>query len=302
MSALLAAAAHRGRWLLVAGLLLGVGWPGLATALTPLILPLIGALLFLAALRIGPAGLRLDRRALWSGLRFALIFQFALPLAALAIALGVGVAGTALATGVILSLAAPPLNGAPGLAVILRAQPEPALRQVVIGTVLLPVTVLPVLAFLPAVTGASEIGGAVARLLALILIAGGGGLVIRGARPSLGEHLPQIDGLMAIAMMLVVIALMSAIGPALRSGDPALPLTLLAVFAVNYALQAATAHKLRGRPEALPLALCAGNRNFAIFLAVVPTQTAQDLLLFTGCFQVPMYLTPALMGPVLRRL
>jgi hypothetical protein len=40
------------------------------------------------------------------------------------------------------------------------------------------------------------------------------------------------------------------------------------------------------------MAIVAGNRNLALFLAAVPPEMAEDLLLFLGCFQIPMYLTP----------
>ena len=42
--------------------------------------------------------------------------------------------------------------------------------------------------------------------------------------------------------------------------------------------------------------IVAGNRNIALFLSVLPQATADELLLFIGCFQIPMYLTPILLG------
>jgi hypothetical protein len=52
---------------------------------------------------------------------------------------------------------------------------------------------------------------------------------------------------------------------------------------------------------AAPLAIVAGNRNLALFLGVVPPETVMPLLLFVGCYQVPMYLTPMLIGPLARQ-
>jgi arsenite transporter len=50
--------ARHGRLVLVAGLVLGIAWPALARAMQPLIVPMIAFLLFLAAVRIGPAAAR----------------------------------------------------------------------------------------------------------------------------------------------------------------------------------------------------------------------------------------------------
>jgi arsenite transporter len=62
----------------------------------------------------------------------------------------------------------------------------------------------------------------------------------------------------------------------------------------NIPLQmAASLAARRSDPRASPaLGVVAGNRNVALFLSVLPAQTADELLLFIGCFQVPMYVTP----------
>lgn len=46
---------------------------------------------------------------------------------------------------------------------------------------------------------------------------------------------------------------------------------------------------------AVPLGVVAGNRNFALFLIVLPAATTDPLLIFRGCYQIPMHLTPILM-------
>ena len=50
------------------------------------------------------------------------------------------------------------------------------------------------------------------------------------------------------------------------------------------------------------LAITAGNRNIALFLVALPPETTDALLLFIGCYQVPMYLTPLLMTRFYARL
>jgi len=38
--------------------------------------------------------------------------------------------------------------------------------------------------------------------------------------------------------------------------------------------------------------IVAGNRNIALFLIVLPPEVAGPLMIFIGCYQIPMYLTP----------
>ena len=57
-----------------------------------------------------------------------------------------------------------PVSMAPGLAILTGQPPGPALRQVVVGTVLLPLTTLPVFALLPVL---GDIGAVLAATLRL---------------------------------------------------------------------------------------------------------------------------------------
>ena len=108
-----------------------------------------------------------------------------------------------------------------------------------------------------------------------------------------------IDGASAIAMAVVVVGLMSAVGPAIGSDPTGLALNLAIAFGINFAIQASVAMLLRagGKPRlAVPLAIVAGNRNIALFLTALPVGVTDPLLLFIGCYQIPMYLTPILLG------
>ena len=48
------------------------------------------------------------------------------------------------------------------------------------------------------------------------------------------------------------------------------------------------------------ISVTAGNRNIALFLVSLPAGVIDPVLLFIGCYQVPMYLTPILMRRILR--
>lgn len=289
--------ARHGRLVLVAGLVIGIGWPALAQQMRPLIVPLIASMLFLSTLRIGEAAARPRPREVPLYLGMAVLLQTVMPLAALAVLIPFGWQDRIVGLGVVLALAASPITGSPGLAILSGADPMPALRSLVVGTALLPLTVLPVFWFMPIFPDPAATLGAAGRILVIILVAGGGALLVRRVWPGLrAPHMQQgMDGLMALSMGVVVIALMSAVGPALMAGDPALWWILGLVFALNFSTQIIVWAALRGAGagRAAPsMAIVAGNRNLALFLAAVPPGMAEDLLLFVGCFQIPMFLTP----------
>ena len=303
----LAFVARHGRWVLPAGLVIGTALPPLARAMEPAIVPLLAFLLFLAALRIGPGAARPRPRELPRALMWTALLQVVPPLIAIAVLGGLGWLAHPAALGVVLVLAASPITGSPGLAILSGADPAPALRQLVLGTALLPLTALPVFAFLPVFAAPGEVVAATLRLLAVIGVAGAAAFLLRARWPALGtgRGAVAIDGLTALAMGLVVIALTSALGPALVSGDPALWPVLALVFVLNFGTQLGTLALTRAQgagPRAPALAIVAGNRNLALFLAALPEPTAQAILLFVGCYQVPMFLTPLLLAPLYRRL
>jgi arsenite transporter len=303
---LLGLLARHGRAVLIAGLAVGIGLPDLALAMRSLIAPLVVFLLFLAVLRLGPEGMRAGMRGLHRAVGITLVLQLALPLAGIAAMAAMGVLAHPLALGVVLVLAAAPITGSPNLTVMAGGDPAPALRQLVVGTALLPLTVLPVFWLIPAFGSPAEVIVVVLRLLGMIVLGGGAALALRHWRIVSGtpRALVAIDGLSALAMGVVVVGLMSAVGPALRDGAPVVWVTLALVMALGLTLQFAGALAARrAEPRLAPsIGVVAGNRNVALFLGALPPALVEDLLLFIGCYQVPMYLTPLLMAAVYRRL
>ena len=55
-------------------------------------------------------------------------------------------------------------------------------------------------------------------------------------------------------------------------------------------------------PVAGPLAIGAGNRNIALFLVALPPEVLAPLMIFIGCWQLPMYLTPLLLPRLYERM
>ncbi len=295
-------AARHGRLCLVAGLLAGLLLPGLALALRPWLPELIAALLALTAYRIGPRAALGGLAELRTGLGLVALYQVALPLGALALFAAAGVAAHPLALAVVLMLAAPPVAGSPNLTILAGQDPAPALRLLVIGTALFPLTVLPVLILAPGLSGAGVSGMAALRLMAVIGLAAGAGFALRrwGRAPEAAAF-PALDGLAAILLAVLVVGLMSALGPALRTAPGEVARWLGAALAANLGMQVAAALALPCDAGMPARAIVAGNRNIALFLVALPAGITDPILLFIGCYQVPMYLTPILLSGLLSR-
>lgn len=297
---LLQLAAGHGKALLILGLAAGIALPELADAMKPHIGAMVGILLFLAALRVGPRQAAGSIRDLGRSVMLAFVFQLAMPVAVILLFLATGFTGP-FALGLILMLAAAPVSGSPNLTIMTGNEPAAALRQLVIGTAMLPLTVIPVFWLWPGLGGAKEVLGAAAILLVLIAVAACAGFGLRATllrQPSV-PTLQAIDGSSAIVMGVVVVGLMSAVGPALTGEPLRLLAMLVAVMAANLGLQIVATLVFRRAgwtADAAALGIVAGNRNIALFLTVLPQQVIDPVLLFVGCYQIPMYLTPALLG------
>ena len=304
MTAALHYLARHARFVLIAGLAAGIATPSLASFMSGYLKAIIAPLLFLTALRIGPRQALGSMRELGQSLAGVALFQLLLPIT-LALAFRVGGFSGALANALVLTTAAAPLAGSPNLTLMTGNDPAPALRQLIVGTALVPLTVMPVFLVFPIVGDMGAVLASTARLI--MLIAGAAGLAFLVRTWWLRELSPSqfvaLDGFSALLMALAVIALMSAIAPAYASAPSSLAVNLIAAFAVNISLQIGVYLAMkrlgvcRGR---VALAIAAGNRNIMLFLAVLPASTVEPVMLFMACAQIPMYLTPLLLGPLYR--
>lgn len=289
--------ARYGRACLVLGLLAGLALPALAAGMRPGLPGLVALLLFLTALRIGPRAAWQSVSALRRSLGLALALQLALPLLAAGLFWAAGLLQTPLAMALLLMMSAPSVAAAPSVTVMLGHDPAPALRLLILGTAILPLTVLPVFWILPELGGLGPVLTAAGRLMVVILGATLAGFAVRHwlVRDMTPDGQRALDGLTALTLAVIVVALMSAIGPALRDAPERLAWWLLAAFAANFGLQV-LAFALQGRAAAaVPLSIVAGNRNIALFLVALPADVTDPLLIFIGCYQFPMYLTPILL-------
>ena len=298
-------ASTHARLVLVIGLAAGLLLPNLAALMVPWLPHLVAILLTTTALRIGYKAARVGRRDLRWGLASVLVLQMALPLFLFALLFGLGLHGTTAALAILLTASAPAITGSVNLALMMRLDGARMMQVLVLGTALFPLTVLPILWLLPQLGPASDVIIAALRVLAVILLAAGTGFALRAwlfPAPTEGQ-IKALDGLSVLAFAIIVIGLMAALTPALQSNPWAVLQWGLLAFAISYGLQALTLLALRGRglrDVAGLMALGAGNRNIAIFLVALPAEVIAPLMIFIGCWQLPMYLTPMLMPRLYR--
>jgi len=292
--------ADNGRIVLIVGLLAGIVFPSLALAMKPWLPLMIAFVLFIAALRIGPQQALGGLGDFRLTLIVVLAYQIAIPIVLYGVFSLFGITGVA-ATAIVLLTAASSISGAPNIVLMTGNNPAPALRLLVVGTALLPLTVIPVFSLVPDFGAIDAILLAAGKLLTLIAGCAAIAWTIRHSLFSnaTDETWHAVDGLSAIGMAVLVIGLMSAMGPALRSDPWSVAMMLCITFATNMGLQLfgfTVFGVMRLTKERVSGSVVCGNRNMALFLAALPASVMDPLLLFIGCYQVPMYLTPILLG------
>ncbi len=298
-------AARHGQWVLVAGLVAGLALPGLAHVLRPWLPALVALLVFLSLLRLKPGALAMALRTLPQTAAIAAVLQLALPLGVWAGAQALGLGAHPASLALVLMCAAPSIMGSPNISMMLGAPPDYALRLMVVGTALLPLTVLPVFAIMPAVQGTAAVGQAAVRLVALIGLSALAALAVQ--RVALRHGHPKthqrLEGVSALALAVFVIGLMPQVSALALQAPATLVFWLMVAFGANMGGQILAWYLLRGRlphAQAVPLALITGNRNIALFLVSLPAETTAPIMGFIGCYQLPMYLTPLLMARLYR--
>lgn len=291
--------ARHARLCLVLGLVAGIFLQDLAEAMKPHLPPMVALLLFLSAVRIGPkaalGGLGDLRRTLIS----VLLLQLGLPLIVILVFLALGMQGNLFALAFLLMLSAPSITGNQNFAAIMGHDPAPLMRLLILGTALFPLTVIPTLWL---VSGLGEFSAVLVATLRLVLVIGlavvlGFFLRTKLLPEASADQIKAIDGANALLLSVIVIGLMSAVRPTLYDQPLYLLTWVIAVMVMNFGMQILT-YVTTGSVD---LGLVAGNHNVALFLVALPHEIVAPFLIFIGCYQVPMYLTPIVMDRLYRR-
>ncbi|MEP0940613.1 MAG: hypothetical protein ABJH63_18490 [Rhizobiaceae bacterium] len=296
---MLAFFARHGRLVLVLGLVAGVGLPDLAAAMKPYLPHMVALTLFLAALRIGPQQALGKLRDLGGIIPIIGIYQIAVPLAFIIVLPWTGLSPV-LVTAITLMAAAPSISGSPNLTMMVGHDPAPALRLLIAGTAAVPATAFVVFLFVPAFGSAYDVAISAFRLLVLIGAAACFAFLLRifVFKDASAKFTNSVDGLSAIAMAGIVIGLMTAIGPALATNPMVVVYTLIIACAASFGLQIVAYYLLpKNKTPGMRVgySVVSGCRNNALFITALPAAVTDPLLLYIGCYQIPMYLTPLLL-------
>jgi BASS family bile acid:Na+ symporter len=205
-----------------------------------------------------------------------------------------------------LQAVASPMMAAPALAALMGLDSTLVLVTLVTSTALIPITA-PLFAY--AFFGAALTLSPLGLGLKLFAILAGSLFVAAGIRWTAGaaaikRHARAIDGLNIVILFVFVAAVMgTVVGSFLADPARAIELTMLA-FAVFFALLGVTSVIFRkiGLERALALGLMVSQRNMGLMLAATDGVLPGTTWLYFALSQFPIYLSPQLLKPIVRRL
>lgn len=297
--------ARRGAVLLAASIFVGLFAPPLAAAMRFIIMPTVVGLMTLVLLRV-------DFAAVFGYLRRPLLVAWLLawlmvgaPLAAFAVVRIAGLSGPLGAAFVVVATGCA-TTSAPAFARLVGLDAQLSLVGSVLSTLLVPATAPPLALGLTGIALPITVAGLSARLALVVGLPLLLSLAIRRlAGPErLRPWAGAVDGAAVLLVCLYGVGVMDGILAAVLARPGFVAGATVAGFLCNYGLNALTAAVFLpfGQRIALTCGLLSGNRNMALYLAVMPRDSDPDLLLFFALCQFPLFLSPFLLRPVYRRL
>ena len=304
MRSFLGSLGRHARWALPAGVFAGIALPDLATLLRPLLTPTVIGILAAALLRLDWNRLAgaLKRPALP-----AAIALWQLVASPLIVWLGTALAGLPpdLRLVLVLQAAAPPIGATAVFAMILGLDGVFAILGTVAATLLLPLTLTPLVGRLLPDAGLNV--DLDAFFIRVTLLVAAPFLLAWGLRRAAGAaRLARNDDLLAGAnvLLLVVFAIAVMDGVTARMlRDPLYIGTLLLAACIATTLLHLAGFALfrrAGIATAYGAALLSGNRNMGLMLAITAGSAGQAFSLYVGVAQIPMYFAPLALTPFVR--
>jgi len=291
--------------LLAVGIFAGLFVPPLAALFRDVVTITVAGLMTLVLLRVDPAQVfgYLRRPMLVAALTAWLLLIC--PLLAYAVAIATGLDGP-LGAALVISATGCAATSSPAFARMMGLDGEISLVVAVVTTLLVPFTAPPLALGLMGIDLAISLSALMGRLM---LVVGLPLLISVALRRLLGparlqRYAGALDGSVVWLVVIFGFGVMDGMLAKITS-DPAWVMGGLALaFAANFGLNAATALVFAptGKKLALTAGLLGGNRNMALFLAVLPAATDQRILLFFALGQFPLFLTPFLLRPIYHRL
>ena len=290
---------------LAGGVLLGLALPQLAALARPLLIPALLIPLTIALVRLDWSALAAYARRpglvalITAGLLVASPVLMWLVLKAVSLP-------PALAQGLTLMAAASPIVSCAAISLILGLDAALAVVVIVVTTALIPFS-LPTVAL--ALLGLKIDIDLHTFMLRLTLMVGGAFAAALALRRLVPRHRLQanarmLDGASVATLVLFALAIMDGVTAVALSRPGYVLLVTLCAFCANIVLQClGTLAALRlGMRSALTVGLMTGNCNMGLVMVVLADKAQFDVIVFFAMAQIPMYMLPALLSPVYRRL
>ena len=287
---------------------IGVALPPLGELLKPCVAEAIFLLLCISFMRVDVSALRNYLRR--PGLVIAATAWTTLAVPAIiglgAVAVGTDARWPDLFLALMLQGVASPMMASPALAAVMGLDATLVLVTLVTSTTLVPFTApLLAYAFLGTAFKLSPLGLGVklaAILSGSLLVA----LVLRRAMgvAAIQRHKLTIDGINIIVLLVFVSAVMGNVAGSLFA-DPLLMIELgLIAFGVFFALTGVSALIFRaaGHERALAVGLMVSQRNMGLMVAATEGVLPGTTWLYFALSQFPIYLSPQLLMPIVKRL
>jgi BASS family bile acid:Na+ symporter len=211
-----------------------------------------------------------------------------------------------LAHAIVIWSASPALISSPAIAFLLGLDGSLALLVMVASSFLMPLTLPPLVLGL---LGVHLELGILALMLRLVLFIGGAVALAAIARRLLGaqrivRRRDELGGVNVVLLVLFAIAIMDGVGDVALNRPRELLLYAACALAASLGQQllGTLAFLYQGRSEALTIGLVCGNRNMASVWASLGAFATPELTLFFIAVQLPIYILPALLRPLYRRL
>jgi BASS family bile acid:Na+ symporter len=301
----LEASARRGPSLLAFGIFAGLLLPPLAAAFRDVITPTVFGLMTLVMLRVDFSRVLgfLTRPAMVLAVLAVLLFVS--PLIAHAVASAIGLPG-GLGAALVLMATGCAATSSPAFARLVGLDGDVSFVVAILSTLLVPFTAPPLALGLLGLDLALSVWDLMGRLALVVGLPLCLSLVIRAlAGPERLERGGRaVDGAVVWLVVFYGFGVMDGMLARLLA-DPAWVLGGVGLaFGAAAGLNLLTAGMRwwAGRRVALAAGLLSGNRNMALYLAVLPATTDPDVLLFFALCQFPLFLSPFLLKPVYARI
>jgi len=290
---------------LAGGVLLGLLAPSLAALARPLLVPALLIPLVIALLRLDWSALAAYARrpglvaVISAGLLLVSPVLMWLVLKAFSLP-------PALVQGLTLMAAASPIVSCAAISLILGMDAALAVVVIVVTTALIPFS-LPMIAL--RLLGLQIDIDLATFMLRLTLMVGGAFAAALALRRLVPRHILQsnarmLDGASVATLVLFALAIMDGVSAVALARPGYVLLVTLAAFCANILLQClGTLAALRlGMRSALTVGLMTGNCNMGLVMVALADKADFDVIVFFAMAQIPMYMLPALLGPIYRRL